>query len=45
MPSPSDWKVPSAVEPKPEDYGYDLDRELKYIRDRFVREYGSGPAH
>src|SRR5882672_1489872 len=28
MPSPSDWKVPSAVVPKPEDYGYDLDRAL-----------------
>jgi len=28
MPSPSEWKVPSAVEPKPEDYGYDLDRTL-----------------
>jgi S1-C subfamily serine protease len=28
MPSPSDWKVPSAVEPKPEDYGYDLDHAL-----------------
>jgi S1-C subfamily serine protease len=28
MPSPSDWKVPSSVEPKPEDYDYDLDRAL-----------------
>src|SRR5881392_1907818 len=28
MPSPSEWKVPSAVEPKPEDYRYDLDRAL-----------------
>jgi S1-C subfamily serine protease len=28
MTSPSDWKVPSAVEPKPEDYGYDLDSAL-----------------
>src|SRR5437016_4396606 len=28
MPSTSDWKVPSAVEPKPQDYGYDLDRAL-----------------
>jgi S1-C subfamily serine protease len=28
MPSPSDWKVPSAVEPKPEDYAYDLDNAL-----------------
>ena len=31
MPSPSDWKVPSAVEPKPEDYGYDLDRALASV--------------
>src|SRR6266850_7051053 len=31
MPSPSDWKVPSAVEPKPEDYGYDLDRALDSV--------------
>jgi S1-C subfamily serine protease len=28
MPSPSDWKVPSSVEPKPEDYDYDLDGAL-----------------
>ena len=28
MPSTSDWKVPSAVEPKPQGYGYDLDRAL-----------------
>jgi S1-C subfamily serine protease len=26
MPSLSDWKVPIAVQPKPEDYGYDLER-------------------
>jgi S1-C subfamily serine protease len=26
--SPSDWKVPAAAQPKPEDYGYDLDRAL-----------------
>jgi len=25
MPSVSDWKIPSAVQPKAEDYGYDLD--------------------
>ncbi len=28
MPSVSDWKVPSAVQPKPEDYAYDLDQAL-----------------
>ena len=28
MPSVSDWKVPSAVQPKPGDYGYDLERAL-----------------
>jgi len=27
----SDWKVPSAVEPKPEDYGYDLDHALASV--------------
>jgi S1-C subfamily serine protease len=26
MPSVSDWKVPSAAQPKPEDYGYDLEQ-------------------
>jgi S1-C subfamily serine protease len=26
--SASDWKVPAAAQPKPEDYGYDLDRAL-----------------
>jgi S1-C subfamily serine protease len=31
MPSVSDWKVPSAVQPKPEDYGYDLDRALSCV--------------
>jgi S1-C subfamily serine protease len=28
MPSVSDWKIPSAAQPKPEDYGYDLDHAL-----------------
>jgi S1-C subfamily serine protease len=28
MPSVSDWKIPSAVQPKPGDYGYDLDHAL-----------------
>jgi S1-C subfamily serine protease len=28
MPSVSDWKIPSAAQPKPGDYGYDLDRAL-----------------
>ena len=28
MASVSDWKVPSSVQPKPEDYAYDLDRAL-----------------
>src|ERR1700704_4232747 len=28
MPPPSDWKVPSAVVPKPQDSTYDLDRAL-----------------
>jgi S1-C subfamily serine protease len=31
MPSVSDWKVPSAVQPKPEDYGYDLERALSCV--------------
>src|SRR5205085_1391572 len=31
MQSTSDWKVPSAVEPKPQDYGYDLDRALAAV--------------
>jgi S1-C subfamily serine protease len=29
--SPSDWKVPSAAQPKPEDYDYDLDRALASV--------------
>ena len=28
MPSVSDWKIPASAQPKPEDYGYDLDRAL-----------------
>jgi S1-C subfamily serine protease len=28
MPSVSDWKIPSAAQPKPGDYGYDLDNAL-----------------
>jgi S1-C subfamily serine protease len=31
MPSVSNWKVPSAVQPKPEDYGYDLDHALSCV--------------
>src|SRR5215467_7471880 len=31
MPSVSDWKVPHAVQPKPEDYGYDLERALSCV--------------
>jgi S1-C subfamily serine protease len=27
----SDWRVPSSVEPKPEDYSYDLDRALASV--------------
>ncbi len=29
--SPSDWKVPPAAQPKPEDYGYDLDHALASV--------------
>ena len=28
MPSLSDWKVPTSAQPKPEDYGYDLEHAL-----------------
>jgi S1-C subfamily serine protease len=28
MPSVSDWKIPSSAQPKPQDYGYDLDGAL-----------------
>ena len=31
MPSVSEWKVPSALQPKPEDYGYDLDQALASV--------------
>ena len=31
MPSVSDWKVPSSAQPKPEDYGYDLERALSAV--------------
>ena len=31
MPSVSEWKVPPAAQPKPEDYGYDLDAALSAI--------------
>ena len=31
MPAASDWKVPSAVQPKARDYGYDLDRALAAV--------------
>ncbi len=31
MPSVSDWKVPISVQPKPEDYSYDLDRALACV--------------
>src|SRR6187397_2691815 len=31
MPSVSDWKVPASAQPKPEDYGYDLDAALSAV--------------
>jgi S1-C subfamily serine protease len=31
MPSVSDWKIPSAAQPKPGDYGYDLDHALTAV--------------
>jgi S1-C subfamily serine protease len=31
MPSVSEWKIPSAAQPKPGDYGYDLDHALTAI--------------
>src|SRR5690242_17338707 len=31
MPQPADWKVPSSVQPKPQDYTYDLDRALSAV--------------
>ncbi|MFO1056184.1 MAG: S1C family serine protease [Dongiaceae bacterium] len=31
MPSDSEWNVPPAQQPRPEDYGYDLDRALSAV--------------
>ena len=31
MPSVSDWKVPSSAQPKPEDYGFDLEQALSCV--------------
>jgi S1-C subfamily serine protease len=31
MPPASDWKVPAAVQPKPQDYAYDLDQALAAV--------------
>src|SRR6187549_108094 len=31
MPSVSEWKVPASVQPKPEDYAYDLDAALSAV--------------
>ena len=31
MPSLSDWKVPASAQPKPEDYGYDLERAFNTV--------------
>jgi len=31
MPSLTEWKVPPAAQPRPEDYGYDLDRALSSV--------------
>jgi len=31
MPSASDWRVPASVQPKPEDYTYDLDQALSAV--------------
>lgn len=46
MPSISDWKISAAVQPRPEDYAYDLDRVLQSVvglratmpRDAFTAE-------
>ena len=46
MPSISDWKIAAAVQPRPEDYAYDLDRALQSVvglratmpRDAFTAE-------
>lgn len=31
MMSPSEWKIPASVQPKPQSYGYDLDRALSSV--------------
>ncbi|HEY6027793.1 MAG TPA: S1C family serine protease, partial [Pseudolabrys sp.] len=31
MASVTEWKVPAAVQPRPEDYGYDLERALSAV--------------
>src|SRR6266702_1543731 len=31
MPQPADWKVPSSVQPKAQDYAYDLERALAAV--------------
>src|SRR5262245_42010539 len=31
MPQPEDWKVPTSVQPKPEDYTYDLEQALASV--------------
>ncbi len=31
MPSISDWKIAAAVQPRPDDYAYDLDRALQSV--------------
>ena len=31
MPFSSDWELPASAQPKPEDYGYDLDRALSAV--------------
>src|SRR3984957_8277698 len=31
MPSVSDWKVPTSAQPKPEDYGYDLEQAFASV--------------
>jgi S1-C subfamily serine protease len=31
MPSLTEWKVPAAAQPRPEDYGFDLDRALSTV--------------
>ena len=31
MPSLTEWKVPPAIQPRPEDYGFDLERALSAV--------------